>query len=65
MREGADIGQHPARHGLKVDVHRISSGDIGAAAALLSHAADSAANFMVMGGWGARDCGQIIAGVLQ
>ncbi len=50
--EGADIGQHLARHGLKVDVHRISGGDIDVGDALLSHAADSGADFMVMGGYG-------------
>jgi nucleotide-binding universal stress UspA family protein len=50
--EGADIGQHLARHGLKVDVHRISGGGIDIADALLSHAADSGADFMVMGGYG-------------
>jgi nucleotide-binding universal stress UspA family protein len=50
--EGADIGQHLARHGLKVDVHRIPGGDIDVGDGLLSHAADSAADFMVMGGYG-------------
>lgn len=50
--EGADIGQHLARHGLKVDVHRISRGNIDVADALLSHAADSSADLMVMGGYG-------------
>jgi len=50
--EGADMGQHLARHGVKVDVHRISAGDIDVADALLSHAADSGADFMVMGGYG-------------
>jgi nucleotide-binding universal stress UspA family protein len=50
--EGADIGQHLARHGLKVDVHRISGGGIDVADALLSHAADSGTDFMVMGGYG-------------
>jgi nucleotide-binding universal stress UspA family protein len=50
--EGADIGQHLARHGLKVEVHRIPGGDIDVAEALLSHAADSTADFMVMGGYG-------------
>jgi nucleotide-binding universal stress UspA family protein len=50
--EGADIGQHLARHGLKVDVHRISGGNIDVGDALLSHAADSSADFMVMGGDG-------------
>ncbi len=50
--EGTDIGRHLARHGLKVDVHRISGGDIDVGDALLSHAADSSADFMVMGGYG-------------
>jgi nucleotide-binding universal stress UspA family protein len=50
--EGADMGQHLARHGLKVDVHRISGGNIDVADALLSHAADAGADFMVMGGYG-------------
>jgi nucleotide-binding universal stress UspA family protein len=50
--EGADIGQHLARHGLKVDVHRISRGNIDVADALLSHAADNSADLMVMGGYG-------------
>jgi nucleotide-binding universal stress UspA family protein len=50
--EGADIGQHLARHGLKVDVHRISGDNIDVGDALLSHAADSGADLMVMGGYG-------------
>jgi nucleotide-binding universal stress UspA family protein len=50
--EGADIGQHLARHGLTVDVHRISGGNIDVGDALLSHAADSGADLMVMGGYG-------------
>lgn len=50
--EGTDIGRHLARHGLKVDVHRISGGDIDVGDALLSHAADSSTDFMVMGGYG-------------
>ncbi|HUI13359.1 MAG TPA: universal stress protein [Xanthobacteraceae bacterium] len=50
--EGADLGQHLARHRLKIDVHRIAGGNIDVADALLSHAADSGADFMVMGGYG-------------
>ena len=50
--EGADIGQHLARHGLKVDVKRIAGNDIDIADALLSHVADSATDFIVMGGYG-------------
>jgi nucleotide-binding universal stress UspA family protein len=50
--EGADMGQHLARHGLKVDVHRIPGGNIDVADALLSHAADAGIDFIVMGGFG-------------
>jgi nucleotide-binding universal stress UspA family protein len=50
--EGADVGQHLARHGFKVEVQRLPGGDIDVADALLSHAADSSADFMVMGGYG-------------
>ncbi len=46
------MGQHLARHGLKVDVNRIAGGNIDVADALLSHAADCGADFMVMGGYG-------------
>jgi len=49
---GADMGEHLARHGLKVDVKRIVGGDIDVADALLSHAADSSVDFIVMGGYG-------------
>jgi nucleotide-binding universal stress UspA family protein len=50
--ESTDIGQHLARHGLKVNVHRLPGGDIDVANALLSYAADSAADIFVMGGYG-------------
>jgi nucleotide-binding universal stress UspA family protein len=50
--EGIDMSQHLARHGLKVDLERIPKGDVDVADALLSHAADSGADFLVMGGYG-------------
>ncbi|MGA7432145.1 MAG: universal stress protein [Xanthobacteraceae bacterium] len=49
---GVDMGQHLARHGLKVDLERIPRGDVDVADALLSYAADSGADFLVMGGYG-------------
>ena len=49
---GADIGHHLARHGLKVEVKRIVATDTDIANTLLSHAADTGADFMVMGGYG-------------
>jgi nucleotide-binding universal stress UspA family protein len=50
--EEVDIGEHLARHRIKVEVKRIKRGDIGVADALLSYAADSSADFVVMGGYG-------------
>jgi nucleotide-binding universal stress UspA family protein len=50
--EGADMGQHLARHGLKVEVNRVNYGNVDVADALLSHAADFDADFIVMGGYG-------------
>jgi nucleotide-binding universal stress UspA family protein len=50
--EGADMGEHLARHGLNVDVKRTALGDIDVADVLLSHAADAGSDFMVMGGYG-------------
>jgi nucleotide-binding universal stress UspA family protein len=50
--EAVDMGQHLARHGLKINVERIPRGDVDVADALLSYAADSGADFMVMGGYG-------------
>ncbi len=49
---GADLGQHLARHGLKVDVKRITSPDIDVASTILSYAADSSTDMIVMGGYG-------------
>jgi nucleotide-binding universal stress UspA family protein len=49
---GADLGQHLARHGLKVDVKRITSPDVDVPSTILSHAADSSADMIVMGGYG-------------
>jgi nucleotide-binding universal stress UspA family protein len=49
---GIDIGQHLSRHGLNVEVKRIPAGGINVPEAILSHAADISADFMVMGGYG-------------
>lgn len=48
---GADMAHHLARHGVNVEVQRIVvEGNVHGA--LLSHAADISADFMVMGGFG-------------
>lgn len=49
---GVDMGEHLARHDLKVDVKRIVSTDVDVPNTILSHAADTGADFMVMGGFG-------------
>jgi nucleotide-binding universal stress UspA family protein len=49
---GADIAAHLARHGLAVEVKRLVAEDTDVANAILSHAADSGADFIVMGGYG-------------
>jgi nucleotide-binding universal stress UspA family protein len=49
---GADVGQHLARHGMKVEVKRITSPDIDVASTILSYAADAGSDLIVMGGYG-------------
>jgi nucleotide-binding universal stress UspA family protein len=59
---GADLGQHLARHGLKVDVKRITSPDIDVTSTVLSYAADSSADLIVMGGYGHSRLREFILG---
>jgi nucleotide-binding universal stress UspA family protein len=49
---GFDIAHHLARHKIRVELKRIVAGDLDVANALLSHAADSGADMIVMGGYG-------------
>lgn len=49
---GADMAQHLARHGLNVELERITVPDIKVADAILSHVADRGADLLVMGGYG-------------
>ncbi|MEJ2433567.1 MAG: universal stress protein, partial [Pseudolabrys sp.] len=49
---GADLGQHLARHGVNVDVKRITAPDIDVASTILSYAADASTDLVVMGGYG-------------
>jgi len=59
---GADLGQHLARHGLKIDVKRLTSPDIDVASTVLSYAADSSADMIVMGGYGHSRLREFILG---
>ena len=49
---GVDMAEHLARHALKIEVKRLVSGDLDVANTILSYAADSGADFIVMGGFG-------------
>jgi nucleotide-binding universal stress UspA family protein len=49
---GADIAQHFARHGVTVEVKQIVAPDAKPAEVLLSHAADTSADLLVLGGYG-------------
>jgi nucleotide-binding universal stress UspA family protein len=58
---GADMGRHLARHNLNVDVKRIvSEGNV--QETLLSYAADSSADMIVMGGYGHSRLREFILG---
>ena len=49
---GADISEHLARHGLKIDSKHIVAQNVDVANTILSYAADCGADFIVMGGYG-------------
>jgi nucleotide-binding universal stress UspA family protein len=49
---GVDFGQHLARHGLAIELKRLVAEDVDVANTVLSYAADCAADFIVMGGYG-------------
>jgi nucleotide-binding universal stress UspA family protein len=49
---GADLATHLARHAINTEVVRIPAADIDVANAILSHAADTDASMIVMGGFG-------------
>jgi len=49
---GARLSEHLARHGVTIEVKRIAKGDVDVESAILSHVADTGADFLVMGGYG-------------
>jgi nucleotide-binding universal stress UspA family protein len=59
---GADMAEHLARHEFKVDLKRIVSGGTDVASTILSYAADSGADFIVMGGYGHSRLREFILG---
>ena len=59
---GVDYGQHLARHNLNVDVKRIARGSVDVQDVILSYAADSGTDLIVMGGYGHSRLRQFILG---
>jgi nucleotide-binding universal stress UspA family protein len=59
---GADMGEHLARHGAKVEVKRIVASDSDVPSTILSHAADTSADVIVMGGYGHSRLREFILG---
>jgi nucleotide-binding universal stress UspA family protein len=57
---GTNMRRHLARHGLEVEIKRISGGDV--PNTILSHAADIGAEFMVLGGYGHSRLREFILG---
>ena len=49
---GVDLGEHLARHDLDVEIKRLIAADVDVGDVILSYAADRAADFIVMGGYG-------------
>ena len=61
MRDAA-IARHLARHHLKVEVENVIATDLDVPNAILSHAADTSADFIVMGGYGHSRLREFILG---
>jgi len=59
---GARMSEHLARHGVKATIKRMAKGDIAIQDVILSYAADSGADFMVMGGYGHSRLREFILG---
>ena len=59
---GATMSEHLARHGVAAQVKRLARGDIAIEDVILSYAADSGADFMVMGGYGHSRLREFILG---
>jgi nucleotide-binding universal stress UspA family protein len=59
---GAEIAQHLARHGLKVELKPLVAPDTDVPNTILSYAADSSTDFIVMGGYGHSRLREFILG---
>ena len=59
---GMDIGRHLARHGLKIEINRMKAQGINVSNVILSHAAETSTNLIVMGGYGHSRMRELILG---
>jgi nucleotide-binding universal stress UspA family protein len=59
---GTNMKRHLARHGINVEIKRIAVGNADVQTAILAHAADIAADFIVMGGYGHSRLREFILG---
>ncbi len=59
---GTNMARHLARHGLEVALKRVAAGNVDVPSAIASHAAETGADFMVMGGYGHSRLREFILG---
>jgi nucleotide-binding universal stress UspA family protein len=59
---GAEVGRHLTRHGAKVELKSIVTSETDVANTILSRAADTSADFLVMGGYGHSRLREFILG---
>jgi nucleotide-binding universal stress UspA family protein len=59
---GADVATHVARHGVAVELKEIVAPGVNVASVLLSHAAESSADFLVLGAYGHSRLREFILG---
>jgi nucleotide-binding universal stress UspA family protein len=59
---GTNMARHLARHGLAVELKRLSAGNVDVPAAIRAHAAETGADFIVMGGYGHSRLREFILG---
>jgi nucleotide-binding universal stress UspA family protein len=56
------MSRHLARHGVTVEIKRVAADNVDVQSAILAHAADSGADFMVLGGFGHSRLREFILG---
>jgi nucleotide-binding universal stress UspA family protein len=59
---GTNMKRHLARHGIDVEIKHVSAGNVDVQSAILGHATDSGADFIVMGAYGHSRLREFILG---